>query len=339
MLPPYALGIDLHKRKSTWKLVDSAHSVIWSKTVVCQPESLTAALSRLPIPAKGLPVAIEPTCGWRWVSQLLEQNGCDLHIANPYRFRVIAESRQKTDEEDAKTLAEFLQLGYLPESWRAPDEIDGWRQLVRTRESLVEARTRVKNQINSLLTASGPLKTKQVLPDELNFNELADLVKEQTVHIKYFDKEIGRIANGNAICQLLNSVPGVGSLTALTILAEVGDFARFPSAEKLASFAGLVPSERSSGERVRRGHIIKTGSKLLRTTLVETAMRFRAYHDDRLWTWFEQVKAKRGAMRARVALAHKLLSIMWSLVKKNEAFVSSHDPVKLGDLVPNCLAH
>src|SRR5680860_1028220 len=118
----YALGIDLHKKKSTWKLVDSNRSVIWSKTVLCQPESLELALRRLPISAVKLPVALEPTCGWRWVSQLLEKGGCDVHIANPYKFRVIADSRQKTDEEDAKTLAEFLQLGYLPESWRAPDE-------------------------------------------------------------------------------------------------------------------------------------------------------------------------------------------------------------------------
>jgi transposase len=330
---PYALGIDLHKRQSTWKLVDAQHAVIWSKTVLCQPVNLLSALRQLPVPTTNLPIALEPTCGWRWVSQLLAEQGGDVHITNPYKLRLIADSRQKTDDEDAKTLAEFLQLGYLPESWRAPNEVEVWRQLVRVRVSLVEARTRVKNQITSLLTAAGPLVTKQALPADLKFRELTALIREQTAHIQVLEKEIERVVAKEAVCQLLKSVPGVGRLTALTILAEVGDFSRFPTADQLASFAGLVPAQRSSGQTVRYGHLTKTGSQLLRTTLVETAMRFRPYHDDRLWSWFLQVRDKRGAMRARVALGRKLLSIMWSLVKKQQPFVSSPGTVKSGDLV------
>ena len=333
MTYPYALGIDLHKKQSTWKLVDKNHKVIFSKTVLCQPEDIEIALKSLPIKIDKLPIAIEPTCGYRWVDRILTSKGCDLHIANPYKFRMVADSKQKTDDADAKVLAEFLQLGYLPESWRTPEHIERWRTLIRVRVSLVQSRTRIKNQIEGLLTAECPLSSRKGLPLDLKYQELSSIIKEHTDHIKNFDKEITKIVNNDPVCKLLLSVPGVGHISAFAIVAEVGDFSRFPDSGKLASFAGIVPSQRSSGETVRYGHIVKTGSKLLRTTLIETAMRFRPQYDHRLGVFFERVKKDRGAMRARVALAHKLLTIMYSLVKNNKPFVPSYDTAKLGDLV------
>ena len=328
----YALGIDLHKKQSTWKLVDKNHKVIFSKTVLCQPKDIEAALVKLPVSLNGLPVAIEPTCGYRWVDKLLTERGCDMHVANPYKFRVIANSKQKTDDADAKVLAEFLQLGYLPESWRTPDHIEKRRTLVRVRDSLVKARTRIKNQIEGLLTNECPITSRKTLPPDLKFQELNSLIKEHTSHIKNFDKEINRIVIDDPVCKLLLSVPGVGPISAFAIVAEVGDFSRFPDSSKLASFAGIVPSQRSSGETVRYGHIVKTGSKLLRTTLIEAAMRFRPPYDHNLNVFFERLKKDRGAMRARVALAHKLLTIIYSMVKNNKPFVPSYDTAKLGDL-------
>lgn len=329
----YALGIDLHKRTSTWKLVDNNRKVICTKVVDCQIKDIEIALKNLPISCVNLPVAIEPVCGWRWVTSLLEKHKCDVHPANPYKLRLIADSKQKTDEADAKILAEFLLLGYLPESWKAPDEVERWRQLVRVRTSLVQARTRVKNQINSLITAEYPLASKQKLPNDIKFQELDTLIKEQTVHIHNLEKEIVSIVKSNHICKLLCSIPSVGAITALTILAEVGDFKRFKSSSELASFAGLVPSQRSSGETVRYGHIVKTGSKLLRSTLVETAMRFRENNDSHLNDFLLKIQDKRGKMRGRVALAHKLLTIMYAMVKKDIMFIASCDTAKSSDLV------
>ena len=176
MTYPYALGIDLHKKQSTWKLVDKNHKVIFSKTVLCQPEDIEIALKSLPIKIDKLPIAIEPTCGYRWVDRILTSKGCDLHIANPYKFRMVADSKQKTDDADAKVLAEFLQLGYLPESWRTPEHIERWRTLIRVRVSLVQSRTRIKNQIEGLLTAECPLSSRKGLPLDLKYQELSSLI-------------------------------------------------------------------------------------------------------------------------------------------------------------------
>lgn len=329
----HTLGIDLHKRTSTWKLLDSNRKVVCTKVVDCQIKDIEQALKSLPVTCVGLPVAIEPVCGWRWVTKFLEEKGCDNHITNPFKLRLIADSKQKTDDADAKVLAEFLSLGYLPESWKAPDEVERWRQLVRVRTSLVQGRTRVKNQINSLLTAEYPRVAKQKLPDDTKFKELHSLIEEYTIHIHTFDKEITEIVKSNHICQLFLSLPSVGPITALTIMAEVGDFTRFKDASHLASFAGLVPSQRSSGDTVRYGHIVKTGSKLLRSTLVETALRFREHHDAHLNDFLVRVQKQRGKMRGRVALAHKLLTIMYAMVKKDMMFITSCDITKSGDLV------
>jgi transposase len=331
----HALGIDLHKRTSTWKLVNSKREVVWSRTVSCKPELLSATARSLPVTVSNLPIAIEPTCGWRWVSSLLEKEGGDLHIAHPYKLRLIADSSRKTDEEDAKILAEFLQMGYLPESWKAPDEVESWRRLIRTRVAFVQSRTRLKNQAESILTSLGPVSK----PDNLELLEIVSLVENHTNHIHNLEKTIRKIAEEQPIAKLLMTIPSVGVITAVSILAEVGDFSRFTSAPKLASYAGLVPSERSSGESVRHGRITKEGSKLLRTVVIETAIRFRPAHSLTLNEFFLRIKKNKGAMRARVALARKLLVIMWTMVKNNQPFASSHDTVKMSDLVSKCLAH
>ncbi len=128
MAYPYALGIDLHKRTSCWTLVDSDRSLVWSKEVPVTRTGIEAAIAVLPVPVKALPVALEPTCGWRWVTDTLAAAGLAPHIANPYRLRLIAESKKKTDTADSRILAEFLSLGYLPESYRAPDDRPVFRQ-------------------------------------------------------------------------------------------------------------------------------------------------------------------------------------------------------------------
>jgi transposase len=130
---------------------------------------------------------------------------------------------------------------------------------------------------------------------------------------------------------LMRSFPAVGAITALTVLAEVGDFARFPSPEKLAKFAGLIPRQRSSGGTVHYGSITNVGSPYLRTALVETAMRMRATSAPELMTFYENIRPTSGAKRARVALARKLLVIMWAMATKQHAYV----PQEPKPLLPN----
>lgn len=128
------------------------------------------------------------------------------------------------------------------------------------------------------------------------------------------------------VAKLLMTFPGVGIVTALTIISEVADFSRFDSGKKLASFAGLVPRQRSSGESIRYGSITHAGSAPLRTALVETAMRIRVGNAPELYSFVERLTKASTAKKARVALARKILVIMWKMVITNTPYQPKNIP-------------
>ena len=110
----YTLGIDLHKKSSVWVLIDEQRTELWKENVLCHPNHVSIAVEKIPVSPKEIQVAIEPVAGWRWVSQQLEDVGMKVHIAHPRKIQLIAKSTKKTDNEDAKTLANLLHSGFFP---------------------------------------------------------------------------------------------------------------------------------------------------------------------------------------------------------------------------------
>lgn len=328
----YTLGIDLHKRNSAWAIIDDERNVVWQGEVPAHPTHINITLKKLPIAAGEVQTAIEPVMGWRWVSKQLEEEGMEVHIAHPERMRLIAESRQKTDKRDALYLAELLKSGYFPEARRVSDETQRLRDIVRTRTHLVELRTATKNRIHGMVTTQGlhtvpggnPLhkKGRDYLSKKggLPFQELYQTLEGLDERIRSFDLVIQKEARQNETIRLLMTLPAVGYVTAVTVVAEVGDFNDFDKPEKLASFSGLVPRQRSSGERVKYGSITNAGSRHLRTTLVETAMRITTNNSPELYEFYSRLKPNTGAKRARTALARKILTVMWAVVTKGESY-------------------
>ena len=100
-------------------------------------------------------VALEATYGWEWLAELLEEAGYDLHLAHPLRTRAIAAARVKTDAIDARTLAQLLRGGLLPEAYVAPREIRDLRELLRHRATLTRMRSAVKNRVHAILAKHG----------------------------------------------------------------------------------------------------------------------------------------------------------------------------------------
>jgi transposase len=325
------LGIDLHKRSSTWVLVNQKRDVIHKQVIPVTEKALLYGIRALPAPVTNIKATLEPVCGWRWVQQYLCDQGVETVLANPTKVRLIAASKHKTDTNDARMLAELLAADYLPEAYRATPEVADLRSLVRERHYLVSVRTGFKNRLKAVVTATGVndilenCLTKQGLQyiKEHNLNELHDhheLITTLTTYIKKLDAQIQLALADNELAKLIQTVPVAGPVTTATVVAEVGDFSRFASAKKLTNYAGLVPGQRSSGERVRHGRITKVGSKYLRHVMVESAMRLRQPQDPLLYRWYEQVKAVSSPMKARVALARKLLSIMWYMHKHNTPY-------------------
>jgi len=328
------IGIDLHKRTQTWvALAENGKDTLFTREFPVTPAGVEAGIQLSKRCAKKIVVAIEPTCGWQWVVPLLRSCGMEVHISNPRKVKAIADSLQKTDENDATILAQLVRTGIMHESSEASPETQKLRALVRERVFLVRTRAGMKCRLEGIVTRNGrhriegSLSTKKGVraiteSGEAEWQRSVHSIADIGVYIAQLNREIAQHAK-EEIPTLLMTLPGVGAVTAVSIWAEVGDFTKFPTAEKLCAFAGLVPTERSSGGVQRLGHITRAGSSILRYVLVEAAMRVRDTEKSSvLYQFYKRIKETqgRGAMRARVALARKLLTISWFIVKKNEAY-------------------
>lgn len=326
------IGIDLHKVSQTWVGIgETGQEKLFTEEFPVTPEGVAEAINFIKsYPEKSL--VMEPCCGWSWVLDQLRASLLDVRITNPRKARAIADSLQKTDENDAHTLALLLRTGMMYESRTLGDETKELRSLVRERSFFVKLRASVKCRLEGVVTREGrhliegSLGTKRgtELILATKYTEWKDhlaVIKDLTVHIFNLEKELEKKAKELPVCKLLQTIPGVGLISALTIYTEIGDFKDFKRPEQLSAFAGLVPTERSSGGVQRLGHITHAGSKHLRYILVEAAMHIRDTEKSKvLFDFYKNIKERSGAMRARVALARKILTISWYMVTRNEPY-------------------
>jgi transposase len=322
------VGVDWHKRTSTWVAINEEREKVYEKVWDCTPEAVTAAVSSLPAKPAETKLAVEPVCGWRWMTDLCTQTGVDVHIANTIKLRQIADSGQKTDRNDALTLAELLRADYLPEAYKVPEDIYELRMLVRERAHFISQGTGTKCRIHSVCTGRGSHKKAEqplhkagwnkLYTKESGLYEMFKSLEEIQTHVTNLEKQILETVINSSIYQILLSLPGVGPVTASAIYAEVGDFGRFKTPSALISYAGIYPKERSSGEIKRYSSISKAGSRVLRYSIIEAAMRVRdTEQSHNLYTHYQAAKVRNNtAKQARIVVAHKLLTIAWHLVQR-----------------------
>jgi transposase len=238
----------------------------------------------------------------------------------------------KYDKVDARTLANLLRTGFLAEAWLAPPQVRDQRLLLRQRAWLVRARTRAKNRIRAQLAdrgiaAPGGLWThagRDWLEDiELPamhrwvVSDCEAMLAILESRIASLEAQIRRDARRDPRVEALCALPGVGVLTAVTLVAEIGDIGRFPTARKLCAWAGLTPSMRNSDRKPHHGHITKDGPPAVRHVLGEAAQvarRHQPYHSD-----FNRVQRRRGTGIALVRLARKLLTEAFHILHALEA--------------------
>ena len=280
-------------------------------------------------------VAVEATGNVRLFCEALKERGCRVVVVNPHQFEVISRSVKKTDEHDAKVLAEFLAKGMLPEV-RMKDAVHARiASLAQTRDKLVKLRTMLKNKVNNLLAARGILIRKESLSSEkglafvlsrsvsdLERAELEILVEE----IRHLNVSIAKMETllkdqGHKMpgWQNLTSIKGIGDVGASILLSTIGNIADFADEGKLAAYFGIVPRVSNWNETEHSGRITKRGAKLGRTALVQCAL-IAARYSPYLQTFYKRVAATRGTGKAIIALARKFLSIIYKTLKNNWIF-------------------
>jgi transposase len=323
------VGVDVHRKRSQIAVVDEAGEVQLNRNVANGVEPILKVIGGL---EAGTSVAFEAAYGWGWLVELLEDYGFDPHLVHPTRCKAIAAARLKNDKVDAAILAQLLRADLLPEAWIAPPATRQLRALLRHRVQLVRLRTLLRTRIHAVLADFGhdrpagcwsgpgrkwlaslelPAVSRRVVDDDL---ALMDALESP---IGCLDAEIHERAKADPQVKVLTTLPGVGELTALVILAEVGDVRRFPSARKLASWAGLTPTVRGSDRTVRHGHISKQGSTWLRWILCEAAQTAKR-HPEFAGT-YAAIAHRRGRKIATTAIARKLLTRAYHLLTEAQA--------------------
>jgi len=343
----YHLGIDLHKRTSYWTLIDAERRVLFRKNMETSEAAVDASLRAIGLNPREIEAAIEPVSQWGWYGDLLEARGLRVRLVDGYKAKLIAGSKLKHDKVDSRILADLMRSDFLPEAYRAPRETRNLREFMRGRAFLVRMRTRVRNRIIGILGKHGILCPWTDLfgkggrewlagqslgaPHDGEVRSLLAVFTELTLHIGSLDRRCAELVSGSEDLEILTSIPGIGPITSLMIMAEVGDFSRFRTSGKLASFAGLVASSRSSGGRDRYGNITRRGSVWLRAALVESTGKVSPKWGY-LHGFYRRIKEKKGTGVARVALARKVLVLAWHLLRTRQHFnpSGSGDSVKTG---------
>ena len=326
------MGIDLHKRNCVFTEIDSDGKVLRRGKFGNNIEEVTKFAQTL---TKDEELVVEPTLNYLWfLDQVVPYVG-GVHPANPAKVRVIAEAKTKCDRYDSLILAELLRTNFLPESYYVPKEIREIKDLIRQRGHLVSLRAALKNRIRHLMFQNGSQVGVANISSDKARREISrlslsltimELVRQCLGTIDYLGKEIAVLEDkissssvGEAERDLLETMPGIGPLYAVIIFAETGHIGRFKSGRAYASYCGLVPGVRASGDKAYLGPITKTGSRALRKVFVEAAVK--GYHKSpSLKHLFQRVLYKSNVQKARVAVAHKLATITYAILTKREPF-------------------
>src|SRR5437870_1614861 len=243
------VGVDLHRKTSHVVALDVGGEVLLSRRIDSRPNELLRVFGELePAP---LEVAFEATFGWSWFADLLADAGIPAHMAHPLATKAISSARVKNDSVDAKTLAHLLRSNLLPEAWIAPPEAREARRLARMRTSLVRLRTRLTCQVHALLAEHGAMPEMTDIFGRGGKRFLASLELPEIsrgriqANVRLADEIAAEVAKAEGeLRQLLGRdervmrvmrIPGVGFVTAATVVTEVWDVSRFPSADRLAS--------------------------------------------------------------------------------------------------------
>ena len=232
-------------------------------------------------------IGMEATGNARWFELMVERFGHQLWIGDAAKIRASYVRKQKTDKRDAGHILTLLIEKRFPRLWMADRQQRDIRQLLTHRHKLVAVRTRLKTELQHLALNQGVQKKRQLwnekgrallqsLPlqgwTQQRRKDLLQLLAVVEPQIEQLDKAVEQTAQAHPQAVLLMTQPGVGPITSLAFAVTIGEASRFAHSNQVASYLGLIPSERSSGSKRRLGSISKQGNVFLRTLLVESAI-------------------------------------------------------------------
>ena len=276
------IGIDVHQSESQISILTEQGEIL-ERRIRTQRERFAEVLGCRPRAR----ILIEASTGSEWVARCFEELGHEVIVADPNFAPMYAthSRRVKTDRRDAQALMDACRLGAYRPAHRTSSEQQQVRAELAVREAMVRARVRFIVLMRSLLRRQGlrvgsgstrafPRRLAAAGLPERQTAEIAPLLaalQELNTQIDAAEARLTEHAAHDPVVRRLETVPGVGPITALSSVSTLDRVDRFPGPPEVEAYLGLVPSERSSGEQLRHGPITKLGSSRTRWLLVEAA--------------------------------------------------------------------
>jgi len=329
------IGIDVHKKTYTFSAYCDG-AIVKTATVPADSRKFVESLKKWFCGAEIYSIYEAGFSGFK-LHRVLESAGIKNRVINPASLEIAAKDKVKTDKRDSKKLAEQLGVGRLKGINIPTEQEELARLITRTRGQVLKDRNRVGHQIKSRLHYFNLIEAEddRVISDKLlreyeaedypselrlSLQMLIDHWRFLTQQLEDLKIEMKAQSFEDSYNEMVyQSIPGVGDVSARVLSNELGDLSkRFKNQQALFQFVGLTPSEYSSGENQRLGHIDRQGSARVRKILVECAWRAVTI-DGALKECFERIAARRGKKRAIVAIARKLVG------RTRACFVSGYE--------------
>lgn len=334
------MGIDVHKKTYVCVSVSKGY-IIKKDSMVAKPEVLIAYIKNNFSNAE-IETAYEAGFSGFHLHRELTKAGVKNIVVNAGSIEVASRDRVKTDKRDAKKIAIQLAARRLKCIYIPTLEQESKRTTTRLRDSVLKLRHQIGQKLKSLLFTQGLIndtddtilskkwinaKVKQV--EELNYpTGFYYTIKNYANQWLIFTGDLYKIKKEllemqsekeNKLLSIYKSVPGIGDITALKLKDELGDMSQFSNEKKLFNYLGMTPTEYSSGENIRHGHISRQGRAILRYTFIESAW-IAIRKDPDLMKIYERIKKTRGAKKAIVGVARRLAGRIRICLKKEECY-------------------
>lgn len=330
----YYIGLDIHKRVIAYCMKGIDGSLISQGKIAADRRSLGAWVQGLPGPWIG---AMEATIFTGWVYDFLKPHAIALKVAHPEMLKAITAAKKKNDRADAEKIADLLRVDLLPECLMLSEEIRELRRILRYRNHIVRTAVKMQNKISGLLMEVGADYSKKRIHGKRYFHELLERVEEIPPSVKEllklsrssyemfrsFQKRLVETLRTDRLIhdrvRRLMTIPGVGELTALTWVLEIGDSGRFTSIRKAVSYCGLCSAQRESAGKEQRGPLSKKRNKHLQTMLIEAA-KIAPHWNEQLALIHERELQKGNRNRATLAVARRLVAYLLAVDRKQSDF-------------------
>jgi transposase len=334
-------GLDYHQSRSSICVLDQGGNKVLTREVKGPWTTVVEEFKRIKSSiSEPIAVCFEASCGSGHLYDELRLVVDRVVVANPGQMRVIYRCKRKNDRIDALKLARALALDAVPTVHVPSLSVREWRGMIVCRSRLVAKRTRVKNEVRSLLRNAGAIAPRNVwtkkgmkwleevqLPEgsrlrlDLSLFELFNLHHQ----IKRVEKELNRRARNHPGVMLVMTIPGVGIRTAEAVVAYIDDPDRF-GRKSIGAYFGLIPCQDQSGDHNRLGHITKQGPPEVRRLLIEASW-FAVRKSKTVRAFFDRIVGDDPDRRkiAIVAVAHYLARVSLALLKNNECWLEKEE--------------